>query len=584
MKTKYIIGVALSAIMLTACENYFDEKYMDNGKPEITDVSTKNYTLEEKDYKSIAKNAKNVEIAYIADSIAGDTVNKPAQTALAAVGKNYYFTDNAAADTYLPAFVANKYPQLSVGSVVNITFNQYEGKTSARNYTVFNDDYKKIWNGAANYYISPGSEEKFAEWIDETFTDAANGAYMFITYNYQNIEPLPYVTTIADILWAQDAIEHEVKGKVGTIVVQASGIFWIVDGTDSIYVKGLVDEAGNKRNVLTNNNVESGDTITIHATFDPKATDRPTFVNAVYISHKKPAAPRRITPVIKEVRTKIYQYDLATKHWNELPEDLFLPKSVYEALGKDKIEHPETVVDIYLRGKYPYAVVEDAYQVAYYDGSKYVLEKYTFNGANFIAEAATVEETLSFEIKEDTWKADISTFYKQVVVGEGQGKLTIVNVDLGSLNFIWMYAPLYGMKGTTYYQGPHAGEAWVVTPAIKLRKAVAPAIQFDHAINYGPQDANREEEMSVWVSTSFDGATINQDDWTKLPWNKFDKATGVGFPEDNSWTFYNSGDMDLSQWAGQTIYIGWRYKALDGWTCSTWEIQNILVHETAQAE
>ena len=60
MKTKYIIGVALSAIMLTACENYFDEKYMDNGKPEITDVSTKNYTLEEKDYKSIAKNAKNV--------------------------------------------------------------------------------------------------------------------------------------------------------------------------------------------------------------------------------------------------------------------------------------------------------------------------------------------------------------------------------------------------------------------------------------------------------------------------------------------------------------------------------------------
>ncbi len=583
MKTKYIIGVALSAIMLTACENYFDEKYMDNGKPAMTDVSTKNYILEQKDYKQIAKNAKNVEIAFTADSLAGDTVNKPAQTALAAVGKNYYFTENAAADTYLPAFVANKYPQLSVGSIVNITYRQYEGKTSARNYTMFNADYKKIWGDTANYYISPGSKEKFEKWIDEKFTDAANGAYMFITYNYQNIEPLPYETTIAQILWARDAIEHKVKGMVGEIKVRKIGMFWFVDGKDSILVRSLADEDGKKID-LDKYGIKTGDPIAIRATFDPNSrTDQPAFANAVYIDHNNHGMPRR-NPVIKEVRTTIYQYDLANKHWNELPDDLFVPKSVYEALGTNKIEHPETVVNIYLRGKYPYAVANESHYVAYYNGSAYILERYTFDGANFIAEAATVEETLSFEIKKDMWKADVSTFYKQTIMGEGQGKLSIVNVELGSLNNIWAYAPLYGMKGTTYSKGPHAGEAWLVTPAIKLKKAVKPAINFDQAVNYGPQDANREEELSLWVSTSFDGATIDPNSWTKLPWNKFNKEKGVGFPDDNSWTFYNSGDMDLSSWAGQTIYIAWRYKALEGWTCATWEIKNILVHETAQAE
>lgn len=586
MKRLYLFCLAALTLGMTACDNYFDEKYMGNGDPKITDVSTKYYTLTENDYKQIAKNEKNIEIAMTADSLAGDTVNKPAQKALEAVGKNCYFTDDAAADTYLPAFIAHMYPQLSVGSNVYITYNQYEGKTSARNYTLFNDDYKEIWGGAANYYISPGSEATFATWLDGKFTDVANGAYMFVTYNYQNIEPLPYVATIADILYARDAVEHEITATVGSIVVPASGVFWLVDGQDSLYVKGLVDQAGTKRYVLRDNNVETGDQITIHATFDPQATDRPTLVNAVYISHTPHNAPKHVpaTPVVKEVRNRVYQYDLAAKHWNVLPEDIFLPASVYESLGSDKIEDPATVIDIYLRGKYPYAVADESHLVAYYDGAKYVLDKYIFDGVNFVSESATVEEVLSFEIKEDTWKADVSTFFKQAVVGDGQGKLTIVNVDLGSLNFIWSYSAIYGMKGTTYLNGAHAGEAWLVTPAIKLKKAVAPALNFDHAINYGPLDENREEEMSVWVGTSFDGATINPDDWTRLPWNKFDAETGTGFPDANSWTFYNSGDMDLTQWAGQTIYIAWRYKALEGWTCSTWEVKNILVHETALDE
>ena len=42
---KYLFCLATLALGLTACENYFDEKYMDNGDPQISVVKTYDYTL-----------------------------------------------------------------------------------------------------------------------------------------------------------------------------------------------------------------------------------------------------------------------------------------------------------------------------------------------------------------------------------------------------------------------------------------------------------------------------------------------------------------------------------------------------------
>ena len=62
MKAKYILVAAL-AFGLTACENYFDEKYMDNGDPQIKVVETIDYTLSSDDYKTIAENKVNKKYA-----------------------------------------------------------------------------------------------------------------------------------------------------------------------------------------------------------------------------------------------------------------------------------------------------------------------------------------------------------------------------------------------------------------------------------------------------------------------------------------------------------------------------------------
>jgi len=193
-----------------------------------------------------------------------------------------------------------------------------------------------------------------------------------------------------------------------------------------------------------------------------------------------------------------------------------------------------------------------------------------------------IEETLSFVLSEG-WAANLSTYYRQAIAGDGdQGKIVTQHINLEEgITFIWAFNNSYGMKGSAYYSGPHYGEGWFVTPKIKLKNSTAPALSFDHAVNYGPTDETRGEQLTVWVSTDYvDDVTTAT--WTQLPWNEWNGETGL--PDANSWTFYNSGRMDLSKWNNETIFIGFRYKSEPGQTCSTWEVKNILVNEPEEEE
>ena len=239
-------------------------------------------------------------------------------------------------------------------------------------------------------------------------------------------------------------------------------------------------------------------------------------------------------------------------------------------------------VDKWLKNNFPYAVVDQIVVVMWYDSAAkhYIAYEYSFDGANWNANTGIVEETMSFVLSTG-WAANLSTYYRQAVAGDGNmGKIVTQDFDMeDGITYIWNFDNLYGMKGTAYKGGPHYGEGWFVTPKIKLKNSVAPALSFDMAMNYGPlPEDGRYEQATVWVSTDYTD-DVTKATWTQLEWNMFDEETGTGFPDANSWTFYNSGRMDLSAWNGQTIYIGFRYKSLPGQTCSTWEVKNILVNE-----
>jgi len=589
-KLKYILGVSCVALSLVSCEDFFDKQI--GNDYHITDVRTMEYTLTADDYKTISKNSANQAIAVAIDSAT--------LQALTDMGKDGAFNDEISADVYVPAFLSANYPNLSDGSIINVTYALREGKSnrvvpfaSATGYTMTTDDYKLIWGGKGAAYVTNATEDSISSFLSQKFPTAQVGKIVVLNYAFSEFEPstitpdLPYVCTVGQLLAAQETgVEHQLTGIVGQVKSSIYGRFYLVDGADSIYVYGLTDDQGNK--VWKAQGLKQGDQITVTGKY-ALVNDEPQLTGAVYVSHVA-SAPARVAANethTLEARSAIYQ--LTAAGWVVYADDALtaavaLPAAVQTAVG-GSVSDPQATIGKFLEVNYPYAQAKEVYLVAYRGKSGMTADEFTYDGSTFVMNTGVVTDVMSFARSNAKWAADISTYYKQAIMGEGQGKLVIQNVSLSEgITYIWSYAASYGMKGTSYSSGAHEGEAWVVTPAIKLKNAVAPALNFDEAINYGPDALeDRTHQCGVFVSTDYSG-DVTTCTWTQLEIPVMEDGMSTGFPTANSWTFYNTGEIDLSAYANQKIYLGFRYKAEAGMTCSTWEFKNLLVHEVVAEE
>ena len=169
MKKTYLFCLATLALSLTACENYFDEKYLDNGDPKTTVVKTYDYVLAAADYKTIADNKTNKAYAASLDTIEEMTTN---QDALVAVGAKACFNDIATADMYVPAFIYAKYPHLDPGSIFNVTYLTDEGQPTYLDiynqtiqYALKSADYKAVWGESDTKYLTPENEAQVTQFL-----------------------------------------------------------------------------------------------------------------------------------------------------------------------------------------------------------------------------------------------------------------------------------------------------------------------------------------------------------------------------------------------------------------------------------
>ena len=337
------------------------------------------------------------------------------------------------------------------------------------------------------------------------------------------------------------------------------------DPATNIDVTSVTDRSGNTY-AIGNYVVAKGAITKFNTTYELK--------QGCYFTEKavvpSASAPAMRMAAANNNRTAIY---VRSSKWSEYKND----KVTATVLMEQDIEKAVRFLEI----NFPYADKDDKV-VLVYNSKGYSAKEFIFNGITWVENQGIVTETLQFALTEE-WLANMSVYYKQAIADEGQGKLVIQDVNLSEgITYVWTYSSTYGMKGTSYKSGAHVAESWVVTPAIRLKNSKKPALQFDQAINYGPDTFEaRAEQMSVRVSTDYAG-DVTTATWTVLPWNVFNEETSIGFPETNSWTFYNTGDMDLSEWNNQTIYIGFCYNAVEGATCATWEFKNLLVHEVEE--
>lgn len=158
------------------------------------------------------------------------------------------------------------------------------------------------------------------------------------------------------------------------------------------------------------------------------------------------------------------------------------------------------------------------------------------------------------------------SIFSQAFKDDGQGSFTIedkVSFPEG-VTYVWSYDNRYGMKASAYANNANfASESWLVSPAIDLSSAKNPILTFRHALNYFTSIEKAKEEATVW-------AKPEGGEWAKL--------SGVIYPESLSWTFIDSGEIDLVAYVGKKIQIGFKYVSTAD-KAGTWEIDSFEIKE-----
>lgn len=151
----------------------------------------------------------------------------------------------------------------------------------------------------------------------------------------------------------------------------------------------------------------------------------------------------------------------------------------------------------------------------------------------------------------------------------GQGDFTIEDkTKPEELSYVWNFSSgtspsgdYHYMKASAYVNKTnYAAESWLVSPAVDLTQATTATLTFTHIINFGKDLMSTNQ--TLWVSEA------NTENW--------EQVTIPTYPDGNSWNEAESGDIDLSKYAGKTIKLGFKYVSTTS-SAATWEVYNVKV-------
>lgn len=121
-------------------------------------------------------------------------------------------------------------------------------------------------------------------------------------------------------------------------------------------------------------------------------------------------------------------------------------------------------------------------------------------------------------------------------------------------------AKMSGYDGSSF-----ANEDWLISPAYDLTDNTNTVLNVKQAAGYINDDWS---QIAILISTDYNGTDPNAASWTEV--------TAPNMPSGNDFTFVESGDIDLSNWDGETIYVAFKYISSDD-SSSTWEISSVEI-------
>ena len=580
------------------------------------------------------------EATLVADSLG--VVDSTEYKAFLQIATDLAFNSIALADVYVPAFLAKSFPQFSKGSMFNITYKNSEGApaylstfAATSKYTLSTADYDAIWGEGktGTYYLTPATMMQLTSVLP---AEAEEGAILAVVYDYKDTEPVfgkveeeefvpggdpnfflgtpesrgYYTPTEVIAAYKSGDLGEGDSIKVGGIINKwykkssrfdefLNVSYYIKDNNDSVFemynsysvnrdsfpIYDFVDEYNATCVDASGREFNLGDTVIgFGALTYYKNYNVYEFKSGCYLLEHRPlktkanAAPKKAAAAANGKKTALYQYSngrwAAYKH--ETATVVAIPEDVYSAVGYTYLlDKNKNVMTTFLAQEYPYAQAGQAYTVVYVatkEGAYKAIE-FVYDGSAFVENLGISLATSTFSLS-DVWGSTI--YYKQAIAGDAdQGKLVIQDVKKDdALSYIWQFTSAYGMKATAYIAPTnYESESWVVTPAIDLSRAKMPQLSFDQARRYGVEFI---KECFVMVSTDYAG-DVTQCTWTHVPFNQDEEGAYI-VPDGSSWTFMSTGKMDLTEWVGQQVYIGFKYTSSAAGS-ATWEFKNLLVAE-----
>ena len=154
----------------------------------------------------------------------------------------------------------------------------------------------------------------------------------------------------------------------------------------------------------------------------------------------------------------------------------------------------------------------------------------------------------------------------------GQGDWTIENKNLPEgLSAVWAYNEQYKCMLASGYSNNENfdSESWLISPVIDLAGQASAYLEFDQAVNFFSDIATAKKQAVVKIREE-------NGSWTDLNIPQYPTAL--------SWTFLNSGSIDIKAYAGKKIQIAFAYTSTSA-KAGSWEVNNVkIVKEAAVVE
>lgn len=486
---KILLLSTVALASLASCSDYEDQF---NLPSQLTDVKNgTSLVLGGSDYSAIANLSANKELA-----LSLDPEGKTYADALAKLGDQKYFDNMITAEQFLPAYIANKFPQVDMGSRIRVTYNVYCGMSQylsdfanlKSEYTLTKSDYKSVWGETSTAkYLTPATISKMNDVLSAAYPKAAAGDMAVVNYAYSEFEPATGGAEIPNVY--QKITSFDAEG--GNYVIAALA----ADG--NYYPFGKLDD-GKTFGYVTPSPITVGDNNVI------AADEGESQVVAIEKSENG-----------YRLKNKNGQYLYMAGTFDSFNVNTTAPAEGADWTIASNGDGTFTFKNV-LTGK---SIKMNFYKEKYQFGS-FADAKHTYMNEPMDKESTrfTMQNILLPEGSTYVWKHDATNKY---------------------------------YKASSFVGGKNqASESWFVSDEIDLANANNPVMSFNAAMNFLGKD-KFDDHLVLKVSTNYTD-NVTTATWTDLAFDN----TGLG----TSWTFKLISNIDLSAFKGQKIHIAFQYK------------------------